>query len=297
MCGICGFIGRCQEGTVERMTTALIHRGPDSAGFFHDERIHMGMRRLRIIDLEGSEQPVYNEDRSLVLICNGEIYNYHALRRMLEDRGHRFSTNGDVETILHLYEEFREDCVQHLDGMFAFALWDTRQNKLLLARDRLGIKPLYWAKLPNKLLFASEIRSILASGEVDFELDDLSILKYISFPAVQAPLTIFRQINALLPGHLLEHSSERFLVKEYWDVDFVKADAKKFNPAESIEVVREKLTEAVRKRLMSDVPLGAFLSGGVDSSAIVGLMGTMLNRPVKTFSIRFARSGQILPMV
>ncbi|MBN1878854.1 asparagine synthase (glutamine-hydrolyzing) [bacterium] len=287
MCGICGVSGRCRDGTVERMTSALYHRGPDSEGYYWDERVSLGMRRLKIIDLEGSEQPVFNEDRTLVLICNGEIYNYRSLRQQLEYRGHRFSTQGDVETILHLYEEYGDECVQYLDGMFAFALWDTRRQRLILVRDRLGIKPLYYCKLPNKLLFASEIRSIIASCEIDPNLDELAIMKFVSFPAVQAPLTIFRQITALLPGHFLDFSAERYEVKEYWDVDFVKADTIKYSPGESVEVVREKLTDAVRKRLMSDVPLGAFLSGGIDSSAIVGLMGTMLDRPVKTFSIRF----------
>lgn len=287
MCGICGIAGTCLEGTVQRMTSALYHRGPDSEGFYHDERVTLGMRRLRIIDLDGSEQPLFNEDRSLVLVCNGEIYNYRSLRAQLEDRGHRLSTSGDVEIILHLYEEYGEDCVQHLDGMFAFALWDVRRRRLILARDRLGIKPLYFAKLPNKLLFASEIRAIMASGEFGMELDELSIMRYVSFPAVQAPLTIFRQVNMLLPGHFLDYSAGTFELKEYWDVDFIKADANLLSPDQSVDRVRNGLSEAVRKRLMSDVPLGAFLSGGIDSSAIVGLMGTMMARPVKTFSIRF----------
>lgn len=270
------------------MTNSLIHRGPDSDGFYFDERIHLGMRRLKIIDLEGSDQPVFNEKKTIVLMCNGEIYNYKSLRSTLEDRGHRFSTGGDVETILHLYEEYGENCVHHLDGMFAFALWDISNSRLLLARDRLGIKPLYWSKLPGKFLFASEIRAFLASGEVTSEMDDLSILKYVAFPAIQAPLTIFSQIHALLPGHMLIYSAGEFIIKEYWDVDFEAGRTVLLTPEESIEVVRDSLTRAVSKRLMSDVPLGAFLSGGIDSSSIVGLMGQLLNRPVKTFSIRFS---------
>jgi asparagine synthase (glutamine-hydrolysing) len=288
MCGICGFVGHSSPYVVPRMTKSLTHRGPDSDGFYFDERIHLGMRRLKIIDLEGSDQPVFNEKKTIVLMCNGEIYNYKSLRSMLEDRGHRFSTDGDVETILHLYEEYGESCVNHLDGMFAFALWDIPNKRLLLARDRLGIKPLYWSKLPGKFLFASEIRAFLSSGEITCEMDDLSILKYIAFPAIQAPLTIFSQIHALLPGHLLTYTAGEFSIKEYWDVDFEGGRRTLLTPDESIEVVRNSLTRAVGKRLMSDVPLGAFLSGGIDSSSIVGLMGHLLNRPVKTFSIRFS---------
>jgi asparagine synthase (glutamine-hydrolysing) len=287
MCGICGIYGHSAPHIVPRMTRALVHRGPDSDGYYFDDRIHLGMRRLKIIDLQGSEQPVYSEDENLVLVCNGEIYNYRSLRHQLEDRGHRFRTDGDVETIIHLYEEYQEDCVSHLDGMFAFALWDKRNYRLMLARDRLGIKPLYWAKLPNAFVFASEIRAVIASGLIMPELDDLSVMKYVSFPAVQSPLTIFRQINALLPGHYLLISTGDTKLAEYWDVDFTRGQNELLTPVQSIEAVKAALTESVSKRLMSDVPLGAFLSGGIDSSAIVGLMGQLLDRPVKTFSIRF----------
>lgn len=287
MCGICGVIGRVPDGTVERMTGALYHRGPDSDGFYHDEYAHLGMRRLKIIDLGGSEQPVTNEDGSVILICNGEIYNYKSLRARLEDRGHVFSTRGDVETIVHLYEEYGEDCVRHLDGMFAFAVWDRRTNRLLIARDRLGIKPLYWTKLPGKFVFGSELRAVVASREIDPVLDEASVIDYVSFPAVPAPMTMFRQIQMLLPGHRLSLTADRVTLEEYWDVDFVKASQSPIPENECIETVRHVLSEAVSKRMMSDVPLGAFLSGGIDSSAIVGLMGTMLDLPVKTFSIRF----------
>ncbi len=288
MCGICGIYGQSAPHNVPQMTQALHHRGPDSEGFYFDDRIHLGMRRLKIIDLDNSEQPVFSEDGNLALICNGEIYNYKSLRCKLQDRGHHFSTGGDVETIIHLYEEYQEDCVQHLDGMFAFALWDKRNYRLMLARDRLGIKPLYWAKQPNTFIFASEIRSMIASGLIPPELDDLSIIKYMSFPAMQAPLTVYKQVNALLPGHYLLFSTGDMKIVEFWDVDFVRAQSHVMTPAQSVESVKESLTESISKRLMSDVPLGAFLSGGIDSSAIVGLMGQLLDRPVKTFSIRFA---------
>ncbi|MCD4652919.1 asparagine synthetase B, partial [bacterium] len=193
MCGICGVVGRCQRKVVEKMTTALIHRGPDSHGFHWSEDVKLGMRRLKIIDVDGSEQPVYNEDGSIVLVCNGEIYNYKSLRIQLKERGHVFKTSGDIETIIHLYEEFGEDCVKYLDGMFAFAIWDSADSRLLLARDRLGVKPLYYAKSPNKLVFASEIRSIMASGEIPMVMDETALISYVSFPAIPAPLTIFQQ--------------------------------------------------------------------------------------------------------
>lgn len=292
MCGICGIYGKSSPGALERMIEALVHRGPDSAGDYITDRVQLGMRRLKIIDLEGSEQPITNESGSVVVVCNGEIYNYRSLRAQLEDRGHRFSTNGDVETIVHLYEEYGSDCVRYLDGMFAFAIWDQELQRLIIARDRLGVKPLYFARLPNQLVFASEIRSILASGEVDPIVDDLAVLNFIRFPAIPAPLTIFQQIQMLKPGHFLSYSAEKVELIEYWDVDFQKSASIQYTPQESVEVIRHQLEESVKKRLISDVSLGAFLSGGIDSSAIVGLMGSMLQTPIKTFSIKFTGSNQ-----
>lgn len=288
MSGICGLMGRSSPQTVPRMTAAMKHRGPDSDGFYFDDRIHVGACRLKVIDKEGSEQPIFNENKSLVLVCDGRIYNYRSLRSRLLDRRHRFSTEGDAETILHLYEEYGEDCVQYLDGEFAFALWDKPNSRLMLARDRLGIKPLYWSKLPGKLIFASEIRACLASGELSAEMDDLAVLKFITFPAVQAPMTIFSQVNALLPGHFLINASEGLSIKEYWDIDCERNHKQMPSSEESIEAVKEMLTQSVNKRLMSDVPLGAFLSGGIDSSSIVGLMKELSAKPIKTFSIRFS---------
>lgn len=287
MSGICGFMGQTSPHVVPRMVTSMKHRGPDSDGFYYDERVHLGVCRLKIIDPNGSDQPIFNEDKSLVLMCDGKIFNYRSLRSTLKDRGHQFATDGDVETILHLYEEYGEDCVQYLDGEFAFALWDIPNSRLMLARDRLGVKPLYWSKLPNKLLFASEIRACLASGELHTEMDDLAILKFITFPAIQTPLTIFNQIQALLPGHFLTNSAEGFVIKEYWDIDCERKSSQRLSPKQSIDAVKEGLTQSVQKRLMSDVPLGAFLSGGIDSSSIVGLMKGHLTSRIKTFSIRF----------
>jgi len=287
MCGICGIYGRTGDDTLANMMSAMIHRGPDSDGSFRSNKIQLGMRRLKIIDLDGSEQPITNETGDIILVCNGEIYNYVSLRSMLQDRGHVFKTQGDVEVIVHLYEEYGQSCIQHLDGMFAFAIWDQTRNQLILARDRLGVKPLYYCKLPDKLIFASEIRSIIASGEAPQVLDDAAIMNYVRFPAIPGPLTIYQQIDSLLPGHMLQYTSAGSRVIEYWDVDFQKSSGHEYSPEESVEIIREKLTESVKKRLMTDVSLGAFLSGGIDSSAIVGIMGQLLNKPVKTYSIRF----------
>ncbi len=287
MCGICGIKGKVRGNALQDMTRALIHRGPDSEGYFRDDRCALGMRRLSILDIEGSEQPLFNENKTVILVCNGEIYNYRKLRKELSEKGHRFSTHGDVEVIVHLYEEFGEDCVTKLDGMFAFAIWDTQRKKLFIARDRLGVKPLYYCRTPYNFLFASEIRSILASGYMEFHLDELSILRYMSYPAVPAPLTIFRQIKAVLPGHsaVIDNSGVRF--REYWDVDFVKASQELIPETDAVDAVREVLSKAVEKRLMSDVPLGAFLSGGIDSSAVVALMSNLSSTRVRTFNIRF----------
>lgn len=288
MCGICGIRGQRLNTLVEQMTSSLVHRGPDSAGFYQDNACALGMRRLRIIDLEGSEQPVFNEDRSLVLICNGEIYNYKALREELKLKHHQFSTNGDVEVIIHLYEEYGEDCVLHLRGMFAIAIWEKARDKLFIARDRLGIKTLYWSKVPGKFLFASEIKAIMASGEIPMNVDPLAIVRYISFPAIPAPLTIFGEINALPPGNSITVSPSGMQQKEYWDVDFMAAHSDPVPDSEAVSRIRESLYEAVQIRMMSDVPLGAFLSGGIDSSAVVAIMAANSSIPIKTHSIRFS---------
>jgi asparagine synthase (glutamine-hydrolysing) len=291
MCGICGLRGNTIRETVRRMNSAMIHRGPDSEGYYAGETCELGMRRLKIIDLDGSDQPIYNEDKSIVIVCNGEIYNYRELRTQLRERGHQFTTDGDVETIVHLYEEYGDDCVRKLDGMFAFALWDERKNRLLLARDRLGVKPLYFCDLPGQFIFASEIRAILASGLVPPELNEESIIRYISYPAVPAPLTIFKSIVSLLPGHMVRIDNAGVRVMEYWDVDFMAAKHRQIKGQDAVDFVQHQLTESVRKRLVSDVPLGAFLSGGIDSSSVVALMGSLLELPVRTFSIRFTGSG------
>ncbi|MFC1850794.1 asparagine synthase (glutamine-hydrolyzing) [candidate division CSSED10-310 bacterium] len=288
MCGICGIFGKYSEEALRQMNQALIHRGPDSEGYYSGESCALGIRRLKIIDLAGSDQPIFNEDRSIVLVCNGEIYNYRSLRTMLVEKGHWFSTAGDVEVIVHLYEEYESDLLEHLHGMFAFALWDERKQQLFLARDRLGIKPLYWSEQPGCFLFASEIRSFLASGMINKELDERALYNFAGHPSIPAPLTIFKGIQALLPGHyMLVKGNGIQKIREYWDVDYQQASRQPLAAHEASDIILDKLTEAVKIRLISDVPLGAFLSGGIDSSSVVALMGKILDKPVRTFSIRF----------
>jgi len=279
--------GSNSEDAVQRMMASMVHRGPDAAGFFSDSHYTCGIRRLKIIDLLGSEQPMYNEDRTLVLVCNGEIYNNRELRERLIAKGHHFQTRGDIEPIVHLYEEYGEEFVHQLHGMFALALWDSRRDQLILVRDRLGIKPLYWMEQERTILFASELRAFLASGLVEAIPDERAIAHYMCHPSVPAPLTIFRNINALLPGYMMIVKQSGTTLKEYWDVPLEASEPGLVSEEDILEEVRESLIRAVKMRLMSDVPLGAFLSGGIDSSCIVALMGRMLDRPVRTFCIRF----------
>ena len=296
MCGICGvihFSGKPVTSELLRaMNERLQHRGPDGDGYFHDANIGLAMRRLRIIDIAGSDQPLYNEDRSLAVIFNGEIYNYQDLRRDLIRRGHHFLTDGDGETIAHLYEEYGSECWQRLRGMFAIALWDQRQKRLLLARDRMGQKPLYYYRDRNVFAFASEIKAILAHPDVPrrsiFAEDGNALAEYLSFGYLPAPQTAFQNIHMLPPATCLEISEDGTNVeRRYWELPAAAPPCPQAQPADYIEPLREKLEEAVKLRLMSDVPLGAFLSGGLDSSLIVALMRRHSNGTVKTFSIGF----------
>jgi len=292
MCGIAGLFGLRDEARVKRMCDVMWHRGPDGEGFYCDENISLGMRRLSIIDLWTGDQPIYNEDKSIVIIFNGEIYNYRKLRKHLEEKGHRFYTNSDTESIVHLYEEYGLDCVHHLEGMFAFAIWDKKKERLFVARDRLGVKPLYYYYKEGKLTFASEIKVILASGFVPKELDKEAVYHYLSYYNVPSPRTIIKDVRCLPPGYFLTISQESGLeVKQYWDVKFEKPENKVHEVEEIRWNVRELVTQAVEKRLISDVPLGAFLSGGVDSSIIVGLMSRMMNQHVQTFSVGFTSAA------
>ncbi|MCW5970255.1 MAG: asparagine synthase (glutamine-hydrolyzing) [Blastocatellales bacterium] len=277
-------------GAIRRMTAAIHHRGPDAEGFWSDPHCTLGHRRLAIIDLsESGRQPLSNEDGTVWITFNGEIYNFQQLRSRLESLGHRFRTRTDTETIVHAYEQWGTDCLKHLRGMFAFGVWDAPRRRLFLARDRVGKKPLFYSRSGDRLLFASELQGILADAEVSREVDHSAINAYLSWGYIPAPHTAFRPIRKLPPAHflVLEETPAGWVekVERYWRLDY--APKLKLDEREACEALREKLSEAVRLRMISDVPLGAFLSGGIDSSIIVGLMAQQSAQPVKTFSIGF----------
>lgn len=289
MCGICGFVGDYSRPTLERMTDSMAHRGPNGRGFYQDSFVGLGHRRLSIIDIEGGQQPIYNEDRSLVLIYNGEIYNFQELRQGLIHSGHIFQSNTDSEVIIHLYEDKGEACVDDLRGMFAFAIWDTRRKTLFLARDRFGIKPLYYSFTDSgKFIFASEIKALLQLGDVQREVNLEALDEYLTFRYVPEEKTMFKNIYKLLPGHSLMLREGRAEIRQYWDISFSgEVSGKEKNDQTWSEAIRDSLSEAVKIRLISDVPLGAYLSGGLDSSFMVGLMSQVSKDPIETFSIGF----------
>jgi asparagine synthase (glutamine-hydrolysing) len=291
MCGIAGMVSsdraeRIEEAAVHRMCQAIVHRGPDDEGIFVKHNTGLGMRRLSIIDVAGGHQPVFNEDRSIWIVFNGEIYNFPELRRGLEASGHRFYTNTDTEVIVHLYEEMGSECVQKLRGMFAFALYDEPRRKLLMARDRLGKKPLHYAQVNDQLLFGSEIKSILAVAPELTEVNHSAILQYLYFGYILDPNTAFTKIQKLPPGHLLEFENNQVRIRKYWDLPQYST-VEPSSEEECLEELERRLGEAVKIRLISDVPLGALLSGGIDSSTVVALMARASSRPVKTFAIGF----------
>jgi asparagine synthase (glutamine-hydrolysing) len=291
MCGIAGIVStpagqRIESATIHRMCQAIVHRGPDEEGIFVKDGTGLGMRRLSIIDLAGGQQPVFNEDRTAWIVFNGEIYNFLELREDLLKRGHRFSTHSDTEVIVHLYEEMGPDCVNKLRGMFAFALYDERRQKLLIARDRLGKKPLHYALQGQRLLFGSEIKAILAVAPELATVNNEALLQYMYFGYVPDPLTAFTTIQKLPPGHLLEFENGEINVRQYWDLPQYSTHPPR-SEEECLEEMEHRLAEAVRIRLISDVPLGALLSGGTDSSTVVALMARASSSPVKTFAIGF----------
>jgi asparagine synthase (glutamine-hydrolysing) len=268
------------------MADVITHRGPDDLGCYVDEQVGLAMRRLRIIDLTTGKQPIHNEDQTVWVILNGEIYNYREQQQELAARGHRFYTASDTEVIAHLYEEYGADCVQHLRGMFAFAVWDTRSRTLLLARDRLGIKPLYYGTFGRRLAFGSEIKCLLTLPEVERCLDHAAIRHLVTFLATPPDRSILAGIRKLEPGHVLvSEQGKDAVVRRYWDLDFEPATSR--SEGAIVEELRACLRETVDLHMISDVPLGAFLSGGVDSSAVVATMSQLSNRPVKTFAIGF----------
>ena len=286
MCGIAGAIGPQQSQIVERMTAALAHRGPDDQGFHHDSPISLGHRRLSIIDLEGGAQPMSDKSGRLTLVCNGEIYNSPELRRTLIARGHEFRTSTDIEVILHLYREHGSDCVQHLRGMFAFALWDNRDGTLFLARDHLGQKPLFYYQGGEHFLFASEAKAILASGVVDPEPDLDTLWHYLSLRFVPEDRCFFKGIRKLPAATSLRWSAGAIDLKRYWALDFRNKLATSEQDIE--QELESLLREAVELHLLSDVPVGAFLSGGIDSTTVAALMATATAKPVPAFSIGVA---------
>src|SRR5579864_9460107 len=290
MCGIAGAVnsepGGVDAATIRRMCQSIVHRGPDDEGIFVKEGAGLGVRRLSVIDLAGGHQPVFNEDKTICVVYNGEIYNFPELRLELEGRGHRFSTHTDTEVIVHLYEEMGRDCVQNLRGMFAFAIYDLRQRRLLLARDRLGIKPLHYAVADGQLLFGSEIKSILAVAPELATIDQRALWEYLYFGYIPDPATAFVSIRTLPPGHVLEFERGQVNIHKYWDLPEYSTH-QPGSEEECLQALEQRLAEAVRMQLIADVPLGALLSGGTDSSTIVALMARASSRPVKTFSIGF----------
>ena len=294
MCGIAGFADRLPEqagrkdadfALVHRMCEVIRHRGPDDEGIHVESGVGLGMRRLSIIDLSTGHQPIHNEDESVWLVFNGEIYNYRDLRRDLEQHGHRFYTSSDTETIVHAYEQWGEDCFARLRGMFGIAIWDRKTQTLLIGRDRSGIKPLHYAEHGGRLFFGSELKSLIAAGAVDGAIDVASLDHYLSFLYTPRDRSIFKGVHKLPPGHLLRWHRGKTEVRSYWEID--TRETFQGTADDAARELKQVLADAVKSHMMSDVPLGAFLSGGVDSSAVVGLMAEASDRPVKTFSIGF----------
>lgn len=286
MCGICGFTGKENKAILKKMTDSISHRGPDEDGFYSDGSINFGIRRLSIIDLNTGHQPIHNEDKSIWTIFNGEIYNFPELRNELEKMGHRFYTDhSDTETIVHLYEEYGKNFVNKINGMFAIALWDKCKEQLLLIRDRMGVKPIFYTVISDKLVFASEIKAILAHPSYIRDLSYKGIYHYFTFKNIPAPFTAFEGIYSLLPAEILTFSSGKVSKRKWWKIKF------KENVSYNETYVKDKifslLEDATKLRMRSDVPFGAYLSGGVDSSSIVALMTRFTDKPIKTFSLGY----------
>jgi len=293
MCGICGMAAISGAPEVNRnilstMNNTLFHRGPDEGGEFTAAGIGLAMRRLSIIDLQTGRQPIFNEDGSIAIVYNGETYNAPELRRDLEGRGHKFKTRSDTEVLVHLYEEKGEDLVNDLRGMFAFALWDSRTRKLVLARDRMGKKPLYWARTADWLVFGSELKALKAHPQVRMEISPERLMELLALQYIPSPGTPYRDVQKLAPGHMLVLKDGKESIRRYWSL---KPGEAKGNFSDWTVQLREKLEESVRLRMLSDVPVGALLSGGLDSSAIVAMMAKVSKEPVLTFTVAFDTPG------
>jgi asparagine synthase (glutamine-hydrolysing) len=293
MCGIAGIINykgkAIDRGIVKKMCDSMRHRGPDNEGIYltvkGDYSVALGHRRLSVIDLVSGNQPIFNEDKTIVIVCNGEIYDFKELRADLEKRGHSFQSNSDTEVIAHLYEDYGQECLKYLRGPFALAIWDNKNNRLFLARDRIGKKPLIYTLKNGSLIFASEFKALLSHPDVAKEIDFEAVDAYLSYGYVPAPLSIYKGIYKLMPGHYLIFENNNIKTEKYWSLNFRnKVD---LNEEELCVQVRHRVSEAVAIRMISDVPLGAFLSGGIDSSIVVGLMSQLSSQKIRTFSIGF----------
>ena len=296
MCGICGVFHserarQVNRDMLVRMNQQIVHRGPDDDGFLVEENVGLAMRRLSIIDIQTGHQPLSNEDGSVWIVFNGEIYNHQDLRKDLESRGHRYRSKSDTETIVHLYEEYGRECVAHLRGMFAFAIWDRRKRCLFIARDRLGIKPLYYRFVGDTLLFGSEIKTILAYPGVKPEFNAGGLAEYLAFGYLTGEESMYAGVRKLMPGHTLtvdEHGNLE--TAQYWDLD-VRVDDGSQPREYYVQRYREQLEQCVASHLMSDVPLGVFLSGGLDSSAIAALTTKIRKAPIETFSVGYGEEA------
>lgn len=294
MCGICGILNfdkthKVDEELIRKMTHKMIHRGPDGEGFYFDNNFGFGHRRLSIIDIDGGKQPMSNEDETVWIVQNGEIYNYLELAALLRKKDHKLKTHSDTEVIIHLYEEYGVDCVKHLNGMFSFVIWDSKRKKIFAARDRIGIKPFYYFLNSQKFIFASEIKAILCDDTIARIPNKAAIAQYLSRMYTIDDSTFFKSINKLMPGHYLVLENGNTSIKQYWDVEF----GEQFNDNEEniISSLRELLEDSVRIHLRSDVPVGAHLSGGLDSSSIVALALSNSDKQLKTFSGAFEVEG------
>ena len=297
MCGIAGIFyfdaqRKTSETLLEKMTHSLAHRGPDDYGTFIDGSVGLGFRRLSIIDLSpAGHQPMFNEDKTVCIVCNGEIYNFQELRPLLEAKGHRFKSRTDTEVIIHAYEEYGTDCLEYLDGMFAFAVWDSRKRQLFLARDRFGIKPLYYYYKNGTFVFGSEIKAILAVPQVSLDMDSQALWNYFSLMHIPAPQTIYKDIRKFLPSRAMV-IKEGGLKKEwqYWDIKIEEDHSK--SESEWIEELGSLFEDSVKRHMVADVPVGCFLSGGIDSSALVAFATKIKQKPVATYSMSFIDDGK-----
>ena len=292
MCGIAGILGlrrtyRVDGDDIKRMCSALVHRGPDDEGIYTEDCLGIGMRRLSVIDVEAGRQPISNEDETVFVVFNGEIYNFPSLRRQLIERGHRFKTRTDTEVIVHLYEDHGTGCVKFLRGMFAFAVWDKRRKSLLLARDRMGQKPLYYCADSERLIFASEIKAILTCSETGREVDPAAVAEYLHFGYVSSHRSIYRDIRKLRPAHILKAENGKVMSPcRYWEMPWPNPTS--CSERHYLTELNSRLEESVRLRLVSDVPIGAFLSGGVDSSVITAVMSDVAENTIETFNVGFS---------